>query len=527
MNKTFWFLFLALTTIAFGQNKEKEIFVKLIDQPILIDGDLSEPVWDSATENGNFQQYFPSDSILAKQQTKIKMLYDSTTLYLGVTVYSKGNDYVIPSLQRDFRAGNNDNISFIFDTFNDGTNAFGFGITPYGVRREFLISSGGATRENYNFSWDVKWQGESKIYDTYFTAEMAIPLTSLKFEEGSAKWGVRPYRFSIQTNETSTLARVPQTQLLGTLAFMDELIFEKPLGKSRTPLAIIPYLNGLAQKDFESRTSDTRFLIGGDAKIAIGDGLNLDLTFNPDFSNVEVDDLFTNLTRFELLLPERRQFFIDNSDLFSSFGNYFNEARPFFSRRIGLARDIDDNLIQNDIIAGVRLSGKLNEDWRLGFLNIQTAADEINEIASNNNTMISLQKKVGQRSNIGAFIVNRERFSNYDFSNDSDRYNRVFGIDYNLASADNTWSGKYFFHKSFSPGISTNDFFSNFPSSKALSKGTILLYSPVPINQSYGSKCILKPIFLYCLFKSLGFVQNQLKYVASFTLSILFLRKTL
>lgn len=130
MNKTFWFLFLALTTIAFGQNKEKEIFVKLMDQPILIDGDLSEPVWDSATENGNFQQYFPSDSILAKQQTKIKMLYDSTTLYLGVTVYSKGNDYVIPSLQRDFRAGNNDNISFIFDTFNDGTNAFLFGTNP-------------------------------------------------------------------------------------------------------------------------------------------------------------------------------------------------------------------------------------------------------------------------------------------------------------------------------------------------------------------------------------------------------------
>ena len=119
------------------------------------------------------------------------------------------------------------------------------------------------------------------------------------------------------------MTRVPQTQLLGTLAFADDLIFEKPLGKSRTPMTLIPYVNGLAQKDFEDNAADNSILVGGDAKIAIGDGLNLDLTFNPDFSNVEVDDIFTNLTRFELRLPERRQFFIDNSDLFGSFGNFF------------------------------------------------------------------------------------------------------------------------------------------------------------------------------------------------------------
>jgi len=119
MNKTFWFLFLALTTTAFGQNKEKEIFVKFIDQPILIDGDLSENIWEEAFETADFQQYFPSDSVIAKQKTSIKMLYDQVNLYLGVKVFTSGNDFVIPSLQRDFRAGNNDNISFIFDTFND------------------------------------------------------------------------------------------------------------------------------------------------------------------------------------------------------------------------------------------------------------------------------------------------------------------------------------------------------------------------------------------------------------------------
>lgn len=153
--------------------------------------------------------------------------------------------------------------------------------------------------------------------------------------------------------------------------------------------------------------------------------MNLDLTINPDFSNVEVDAIFTNLTRFELRLPERRQFFIDNSDLFASFGIFFNEARPFFSRRIGLARDTADNLIQNRILGGARLSGKLNQNWRLGLLNIQTGKDALNEIPSNNNMMFALQRKIAQRSNLGIFMVNREAFGENDFVEDTEKYNRV------------------------------------------------------------------------------------------------------
>tara|TARA_B110000503_G_scaffold17511_2_gene25480 strand:- start:1410 stop:3605 length:2196 start_codon:yes stop_codon:yes gene_type:complete len=456
MNKTFWFLFLALTTIAFGQNKEKEIFVKLIDQPILIDGDLSEPVWDSATENSNFQQYFPSDSILAKQQTKIKMLYDSTTLYLGVTVYSKGNDYVIPSLQRDFRAGNNDNISFIFDTFNDGTNAFLFGTNPLGVRREALISNGGSSRDGFSTSWDVKWQGETKIYDRYYTIEMAIPLTSVKFKEGGTKWRFNSYRFDMQENETSTYSNIPQNQLIYNLAFMEEMVFEKPLGKSRTPLALIPYINGITSRDYTVHDSKSQYKVGGDAKLAIGNGMNLDLTLNPDFSNVEVDNVVTNLTRFEISLPERRQFFVDNNDLFGNFGNSWGE-NPFFSRRIGLAKNKEGETIENRIIGGIRLSGKLSEDWRLGLLSIQTDEDLENEIASNNNTVFSLQKKIFSRSNIGVFFINRETFKKYEFISNQEKYNRVFGVDYNLASADNKWVGKFYLHHSIKPEVHDNN----------------------------------------------------------------------
>lgn len=450
MTKYLFSLFFCLPLLVLAQETEKKIFVKLINEPIVVDGDLSEPIWQEAGAAENFQQYFPSDSILAKQQTQIKMLYDNSTLYLGVTVYSSGDQYIIPSLQRDFRAGNNDNISFLFDTFKDGTNAFLFGTNPLGVRREALITGGGADLSGFTTSWDVKWRGETKIGDGYYTAEIAIPLTSFKFREGETSWRFNSYRFDMQENETSTFAKIPQNQLVFNLAFMGEMVFEEPLGKSRTPLALIPYVNGLASRDFDISDSDAQYKVGGDAKIAVGNGMNLDLTLNPDFSNVQVDNVVTNLTRFEISLPERRQFFIDNNDLFGNFGNARDE-NPFFSRRIGLATNKDGQTIENRIIAGMRLSGKLSEDWRLGLLSIQTDEDLENEIASNNNTVFSLQKKLFSRSNIGVFFINRETFKDYDFQEDNDKYNRVFGVDYNLASADNKWVGKFFLHGSMTP----------------------------------------------------------------------------
>ena len=176
--------------------------------------------------------------------------------------------------------------------------------------------------------------------------------------------------------------------------------------------------------------------------------MNLDLTVNPDFSNVEVDAIFTNLTRFEVSLPERRQFFIDNADLFGSFGGR-RDANPFFSRRIGIAEDTAGNTIENKILAGARFSGKLDENWRLGFFSIQTDEDIENEIASNNNAMLVLQRKVFARSSVSAFFINRETFEDYDFLDPADRYNRVVGFDYDLNSADNTWDGKFYLHKSF------------------------------------------------------------------------------
>ena len=435
------------------QTETRSFIVKKIDQKIQLDGSLNEAVWSEAESATNFWQMFPTDSLRSINETQVKLLYDDTHIYIGGYAKGVGKNFMVSSLRRDFSARSNDNITVLFDTFRDGQNAFLFGVSAYGVQREGLISDRGITINGFNLTWDIKWKAETIREDDYFSIEMAIPLNSLKYPEGSKSWGFQSYRYDMQTNERSSWSSVPQNQIPINLGFIGEIVFEEPLSKNKTPLYLIPYINGLSSNNFDDTPQSNSAVFGGDLKIAVGNGLNLDITLNPDFSNVEVDNIITNLTRFEISLPEKRQFFIDNRDLFGNFGGR-REAIPFFSRRIGIARDAEGNTIQNNILGGVRLSGKLDENWRLGVLSIQNQEDQANAIASNNNAMIALQRKIFNQSQIGAFFINRESFKDYDFLNEEDKYNRVIGLDYNLNSANNNWAGKFYTHKSFQPNDS-------------------------------------------------------------------------
>ena len=445
--------FVCLTVSA----QKKQVPVTFISEKITIDGSLDEPEWKLTAPATDFWEYFPTDSIQSKSQSEIRFLYDDKTLYVGIKVNAIGDDYIVPSLRRDFRAGGSDNITLMFDTFNDGTNAFLFGGNPEGVRREALVSGGGTELRGFTTSWDTKWVGETKKYDGYYICEWAIPMSAFKFKEGETRWRFNSYQFDTQGNERNTWIRIPQNQFIFNLAYMGDMVFERPLVNSKSPISIIPYINVLAGQDFEEPETFSEIKVGGDAKFTVGNSLNLDLTVNPDFSQVEVDQQVTNLTRFEVNLPERRQFFIENSDLFADFGNS-RDANPFFSRRIGIAIDTSDNTIQNDILAGVRLSGKLNNDFRIGVLNMQTSNDVDNEIGGNNNTVVALQHKLFSRSNLSFIFVNRQNTSDETFITSEEEYNRVIGLDYNLANADNSWNGKFFLHKSFTPFIEEDDY---------------------------------------------------------------------
>ena len=453
----FQFLLLLTSALVFSQEKEIEFLIPSIQSDITIDGVGNEKEWGKSDWQSEFWLWRPNDSLKANKQTRFKVLKNEKNLYVFIELFTDGIKFSTPSLKRDFDTFGAEAITLLFDTFNDGTNAFSFTTNPLGLKKEGLISGGNQNyRTDRNYSWDTKWFVESKIYDNRYTVEIQIPLTSLFYNNSSDFWRFNIYRGNAQNNEYSVWAKTPLNQTIGNLGFMGKMVFETPLKKARNPISIIPYISGLAFKDFESISSASNFSLGGDAKIPIGNALNLDLTFDPDFSQVEVDDQVVNLTRFAIALPEKRQFFTQNDDLFKDFGST-RDVVPFFSRRIGVAKDLEGNTIENKIIYGARLSGKLNSNLRVGFLNIKTDEDVENEIASNLNTVFTLRQKVFDRSNISFFFLDQRAVKDYTFMNNEERKNSVTGVEYNLASIDSKWSGRAFFHKSFTEGLNGDD----------------------------------------------------------------------
>ena len=425
--------------------------------PIKIDGIINEEAWFKGNHAEGFWEYYPTDTLRADWQTEIYMTYDENNLYIAAKCYSKHSNYIAHSLRRDFQSSGNDNITFVLDPFNDHTNAFLFGISPFGVTREGLISGGGrSSRSDWDISWENKWTGAAGVEDGYWTAEVAIPFSTLRYSEGSKTWNFNAYRFDTYSNIRSTWTRIPMGQSVINLSFMGKMHFEEPLKKPGANISFIPYVIAGNTKDYdaENQPANSNFNIGGDVKVGISSGLNLDLTVNPDFSQVEVDEQVTNLDRFELFFPERRRFFLENADLFGNFGN--SRINPFFSRRIGLK-----NGQEIPILAGARLSGKIDDNWRIGLLNMQTGPEKDLEDPepSFNYLVTALQRRTGKQSNLGLIFVNKQTFENLEEQEFlGNEFNRVFGLDYNLATANNRWSGKVFMHHSMSPEDSKQPF---------------------------------------------------------------------
>ncbi|MFM7429561.1 MAG: DUF5916 domain-containing protein [Flammeovirgaceae bacterium] len=255
------------------------------------------------------------------------------------------------------------------------------------------------------------------------------------------------------------------------------MVFDQKPPHAGANVSLIPYLAGVSQQDFENNKPLTTTVNAGlDAKVALSPSLNLDLTINPDFSNVEVDQQVINLTRFEFQFPERRQFFLENSDLFSTPG--FPNTRPFFSRRIGLVLDSKGAAQQVPIQYGARISGKIGKDWRIGVLNMRTAEKPSIGLPSQLYSMVIVQKQIFSRSNIDFFIADKQSLGvgTYDRSkkyapglvrdviNGTDTtqqlnlYNRVVGFDFNLITKSNRWSGDVYYHHSIDDFTSNNKY---------------------------------------------------------------------
>ncbi|MBC7777023.1 MAG: carbohydrate binding family 9 domain-containing protein [Phycisphaerae bacterium] len=441
-----------------------QLRVKKATVVINLDGALDEAAWQTGIEKADhFILSFPNDTAYSPWPTQARMTFDDHNLYVGIICHQRRSDYTVQSLRRDYAGGTTDAVSVMFDPSKDGLNGFIFSVSPLNVQREGLISTG----EIMSLEWDNKWYSAVQNFDEYWTVEIAIPFKTLRYNvsEGENSWGLQFIRAKVKDFEASIWAPVPFQFSNTNLSFIGRLIWDTPPPKPGANISLIPYAIGGASLDYlrddpplevKERKQDWTGGLGGDAKIGLTPGLNLDLTINPDFSQVEVDRQVANLSRFELFFPETRQFFLENRDLFAMYG--FPETRPFFSRRVGLAYNPVTGQNQKvPILAGARLSGKLTDALRIGLLNMQTKRlnwDSTSVLPAANFSVATLQQKVFSRSIMSGFLVNKQNFLedlNETQRGDWQPWNRVAGLEYNLYSKDNRWEGEAYYHRSFSP----------------------------------------------------------------------------
>jgi len=440
------FMYVLFMPYMYGQqkavNRDKYVIhVNETSDKIILDGLLDEETWREAERTGKFQRVTPTDTGYAKAQTTVMVARDELNIYVAAICFDPTpGKRPVQSLRRDFAFRVNDSFAVFFDTFNDQTNGFGFYVSPAGVQYDHLGYEG----SKVNISWDAKWRSAVKSYDDRWVVELSIPFRSLRYSETDSVWGINFGRLDLKTNEKSAWAPMPRQFNHCDLAYTGTLVWDKPLTKSGLRFSLIPYVTGRATRDYEYQ-SNVKWGKGAgfDAKVMLSNSLNLDITVNPDYSQVEEDRQVTNLDRFELYFPERRQFFIENSDLFANLGNA--GARPFFSRRIGLNVPVN---------AGMRLSGKLGDKLRIGLMDMQTGARDL--IPAGNYFVAVMQQQVFSRSSISAFVVNKQVTGTVsDSAYNGLSYNRVAGLEYNLASPDSRWTGKAFYHRAFYTGASS------------------------------------------------------------------------
>jgi len=349
----------------------------------------------------------------------------------------------------DIGHDNNDGVAIILDPQNQRLNGFFFVLNAFNAQSEDQLHYG--TEPTY--SWDNKWFSATRRLSDRWTAEIAIPFKSLRYSLENKLWGINFVRIDQKTFEYSTWTHVPVNFKSYDLGYNGALIWDDPPPKPGSNTVLIPYMTGGLSQDKENNIpSKFNFNAGFDSKMAITSALNLDLTINPDFSQVEVDKQVTNLTRYSIFLPEKRSFFLENSDLFGGYG-IPGLISPFYSRTIGL----DKNGNRIPIIGGARLSGDISKSTRIGIMNMQTASQ--GDYFADNYSAVSVNQNVMKRSVIKGYFLNRQSFApdSVKQSDPLSKWGRNAGLEFDYNNLQGTWNGWGSYHQSFKPGITSDD----------------------------------------------------------------------
>ena len=437
---------LGLSSSVSGQSVERrQAHAERTAVPPTIDGVVEEESWFTAEVLTDFVQAEPIEGQPASERTEVRLLYDDVSLYVGVVCHdSDPSQIVVTDARRDSSLQEMDSFQIILDTYLDRQNGFVFGTNPAGLEYDGQVSNegeGGSTSSRqrvqtgigggFNLNWDASFVVESRIHEAGWSAEFSIPLRSLRY--GASKpyvWGInfqrniRRKREEVYWSPVSRIFNLFRLSSAGDLTGLD-------LATPRN-FKVTPFATSTANRDYGDPASETEVEaeFGVDAKFGITPSLNLDLTYNTDFAQVEVDDQQINLTRFNLFFPEKRPFFLENAGSFSmGTGNFQGRAvEVFFSRRIGI--HASGNLVP--IQGGARLSGKLGS-YNLGALNMQT--ERVAGITpANNFTVASLSREFPNRSSLGVLFVNRQATGRD--SGDAN-WNRTWGVDGKIGVGNN------------------------------------------------------------------------------------------
>ncbi len=447
-------------------NKNLNFNITFLAQEPIIDGDvLNEALWEQVYTIRDLKQIKPNYGTPASEKTAIKIAYTSKTLYVAVVCFDTSPEKIVVSdSRRDADLNDDDSFLFIIDTYNDQQNGFLFGTNADGMEYDAQIDNEGegnfsANRQQggvvggTNINWDASWEVKTKKGDFGWSAEFAIPLRSIRFNGGNNKtWGINFQRNISKRSETAYWANLPlgfDIKRLSLAGKMHGLNLKSPKN-----LKIIPYgLVQSIQNNHPPKNTTGNTAVGGDIKYSLTPGLTLDMTYNTDFAQVEVDEQQVNLDRFNLFFPEKRPFFLENAGQFSVGSP--GEVDLFFSRRIGIGSG--GSLVP--IIGGSRVSGKIGQT-NIGLLSMFT--DEIPdetgaiELLKNNYSVARINHDfAAQRSSLGGIMVSRSGL------NDPLDYNRVVAVDGKLGIGKKAQLSGYL-SQSSTPGIETDAHAFNF-----------------------------------------------------------------
>ncbi|WP_422861350.1 DUF5916 domain-containing protein [Flagellimonas sp. W118] len=440
------------------QAKPQYTATELTQEPA-IDGDiLNDPVWQKVPAIENLVQLRPNYGQSVSEKTEIRIAYTPSMFYVSVVCYdTDAANIVVSDSRRDASLNDEDSFLFIIDTYNDQQNGFLFGTNAQGMEYDAQIDNEGKGNFNTNrqqggviggtnLNWDATWTVKSELGDYGWSAEFAIPFRSLRFASGKNRtWGLNFRRNISKNSETAFWTSLPlgfDMKRLSLAGKLNGLNLKNPGN-----LKLIPYVLGqvVNDKSVSPSETDTNFEVGADVKYSVTPSLTLDLTYNTDFAQVEVDDQQVNLDRFNLFFPEKRAFFLENAGQFSVGSP--GEVDLFFSRRIGIGDD--GSLVP--IIGGARLSGKVGQT-NVGLLSMFTEDVEAAGIEKNNFSVARVNHDFqGTRSSLGGIFINRAGLGGMD-----DDFNRVYAMD-GKWGIGNKAEINGFVAKSNTPGIDSDD----------------------------------------------------------------------